>query len=63
MLVESTPHSLKPSDNSDNGWTRDSMAELEKELGLALGELVKLLSASALTLLSPRSVKAPQDEI
>jgi hypothetical protein len=62
--VESAPHSfLKPSNNGDGGWTRDSMAELEKELGLALEEQVKSSSASARTSSSPRSVKAPQDEI
>ena len=39
------------------------MAELEKELGLALEEQVKSSSASAPTSPSPRSVEAPQDEI
>ena len=59
MSVESAPHSLpKPPNNGDNGWTDDSMAELEKELGLALGEQVKPPTSS-----SPRSVEAPQDEI
>jgi hypothetical protein len=57
--VESTPYSLpKPSNNGDDGWTNDSMAKLEKELGLALGEQVK-----PPTSLSPRSVKVPQDKI
>jgi hypothetical protein len=37
--VESALHSLpKSSDSGDNGWTDNSMAELEKELGLALKE-------------------------
>jgi hypothetical protein len=37
--VESAFHFLpKPSDSGDNGWTDESMAELEKELGLALEE-------------------------
>jgi hypothetical protein len=64
MSVESAPHSLpKPSDSGDDGWTNDSMAEFEKELGLALEEQVKSSSASALTSSSPRSVEAPQDEI
>jgi hypothetical protein len=39
------------------------MAELEKELGLALIEQGDLLSASVLTSPSPHSVEAPQDEI
>jgi hypothetical protein len=65
MSVESAPHSLpKPSNNVDDGWTDDSMAELEKELGLALEEeQVESSSASAPTSPSPRPVKAPQDEI
>jgi hypothetical protein len=58
--VESTLHPLpKPLDSGNNGWTDDSMAKLEKELGLALEEQVKSLSPSALTSLSPRLVKAP----
>jgi hypothetical protein len=28
----------KPSNNSDNGWTNNNIAKLEKELGLALEE-------------------------
>jgi hypothetical protein len=37
--VESMPQSLpKPSNHGDDGWTNNSMAELEKELGLALKE-------------------------
>jgi hypothetical protein len=36
MLVESILHSLpKPSDSSNDRWTNESMAELEKELVLA----------------------------
>jgi hypothetical protein len=63
--VESALHSLpKPSDSGDNGWTDENMAELEKELGLALEEQqVKSLLAGAPTSPSPRSVEAPQDEI
>jgi len=54
----------KLSDSGNDRWTHDSMAELEKELGLALEEeQVKSLSANALTFPSPRSVEAPQDEI
>jgi hypothetical protein len=54
----------KPSNYSDDGWTDDSMAELEKELGLALEEeQVESSLAGALTSLSPRSVKALEDEI
>jgi len=64
MSVGSALHSLpKPSNNGDDGWTDNSMAELEKELGLALEEQVKSSSASAPTSPSPRSVEAPQDEI
>ena len=63
MSVESAPHSLpKPSNNGDDGWTDDSMAALEKELGLALEEQVESSPASAPTS-SPRSVEAPEDEI
>lgn len=63
--VESALHSLpKSSDSGDDGWTDDSMAELEKELGLALGEQqVESSSASTPTSPSPRSAEAPQDEI
>jgi hypothetical protein len=62
--VESAFHFLpKPSDSSDDGWTDESMAELEKELGLALEEeQVKSPFAGAPTS-SPRSVEAPQDKI
>jgi hypothetical protein len=59
--MESALHSLlKP---SDDGWTDDSMAELKKELGLALEEeQVKSSSPSAPTSPSPRSVEeVPRD--
>ncbi|KAG4430451.1 hypothetical protein IFR05_014059 [Cadophora sp. M221] len=63
--MESAPRSLpKPSDNGINGWTDDSMAELEKELGLALEELqVESSSAGIPTSPSPRSAEAPPDGI
>ncbi|KAE8440871.1 hypothetical protein EG329_006358 [Mollisiaceae sp. DMI_Dod_QoI] len=62
--VESAVHTLpKPSDSGDDGWTDDSMAELEKELELALAEQGNSPSASAPTPSRPRSVEAPQDEI
>jgi hypothetical protein len=62
--VESVLHSLpKPSDSGDDGWTDESMAELDKELGLALIEQGNLSSASAPTSLRPRSVEAQQVEI
>ena len=63
--VESMLHSLpKPSDSGDNRWTNESMAELEKELGLALEEeQVESPFAGAPSSPSPRSVEAPQDEI
>ena len=63
--MESALHSLpKPSDSSDNGWTDKNMAELEKELGLALEEQqVKSSSADAPNSPSPCSVEAPQVEI
>ncbi len=59
--VESTLHSLPtPSDSSDNGWTDKNMAELEKELGLALEEQqVKSSSVGAPTSPSPCWVEAP----
>jgi len=65
MSVESVPQSLpKPSNHGDDGWTDDSIAELEKELGLALeGEQVESSPAGAPTSPSPRSVEAPEDEI
>lgn len=52
----------KPSDSGD-GWTEENMAELEKELGLALEEEQgKSPPAGTPTSPSPRSVEAPQDE-
>jgi hypothetical protein len=63
--VESALYSLPQSSNSgDDGWTDENMAELEKELGLALGEQ-QVESSSAGTPTSPslRSAEAPQDEI
>src|SRR5579859_8131784 len=64
MLVESVPYSLpRPLDNGDDGWTKDSMVELEKEVGLALVEQAMLSSASAPNSLHPPClVKAPQDK-
>jgi hypothetical protein len=63
--VESTLYSLPQSSNSgDNGWTDESMADLEKEMGLALGEpQVESLSAGLPPSPSPRSAEAPQDDI
>jgi hypothetical protein len=63
--MESAPHFIpKTSDNEDDRWTNDNMAELEKELGLALEEQqAKSLSTSAPTSPSPRSVEASQVEI
>jgi hypothetical protein len=63
--VESVLHFIpNSSDSGDDGWTDESMAELEKELGLVLGEQqVESLLAGTPTSLSPRSVEAPQDEI
>jgi len=62
--VESALHSLpKLPDSGDDGWTDDSMAELEKELGLALEEQqVESSSAGTPTSPRPRSVEAPPDE-
>lgn len=62
--VESALHSLpKLPDSGDDGWTDENMAELEKELGLALEEQqVESSSAGTPTSPSPRSVEAPQDE-
>lgn len=62
-VSESGPHSLpKVPDNRDDGWTDNSMAELEKELRLPLEQAD---SSVASTLSSPRplSVAASQDEI
>ncbi|KAH7305407.1 hypothetical protein BKA65DRAFT_202246 [Rhexocercosporidium sp. MPI-PUGE-AT-0058] len=63
--MESAPHFLpNPSDNGNDGWTDDSMVELEKELGLALEELqVESSSAGTPTSPSPRSAEAPPDGI
>lgn len=62
--MESSLYSFpKPSDNGDDGWTDESMAELDKELGLALIEQGNSSSASSPTSPCPRSVEAPQDEI
>jgi hypothetical protein len=63
--VESGLHFLpKSSDSSDDEWTDENMAVLEKELGLALGEQqVESSSAGTPTSPSPRSAEAPQDEI
>lgn len=64
MSVEPAPHSLpKLPNNGDDGWTDDNIAELEKELELALVEQVNSSSASAPSSPRPRSVDAPQDEI
>lgn len=52
----------KPSDSGDDGWTDENMAELEKELGLALEE-EENSSASTPTSLHLRSIEAPQDKI
>ena len=61
--VESAPHSLpEPSDNGDDGWTEDSMAEFEKEVRRALVEHVEPSLASTPNSLRPRSVEASQDE-
>jgi hypothetical protein len=62
--VESALHSLpRLFDSGDDGWTEENMAELEKELGLALEEQqVESSSAGAPTSPSPRLVEAPQDE-
>jgi len=63
MSVEPAPHSLPQlPNNSDDGWTDDSMAEVEKELEQAFLEQVKLSSANVLSSPRPRSVEAPPDE-
>jgi hypothetical protein len=57
--VESVPNSLhRPSDDGDDGWTKDSMAELEREVGLALVAQAMSSSASAPSSPRPRSVEA-----
>jgi hypothetical protein len=61
--VEFALYSLPKLPDSSDKWTKDSIAKLEKELGLALKEQqVESLSAGTLTLLSPRSAEAPQDK-
>lgn len=51
--MESAPHSLpKLLDSGDDGWTDDSTAELETELGMALEEQGNSPSAS-----TPRSAE------
>jgi hypothetical protein len=62
--VESALHPLpKSSESGDGGWTAENMAELEKELGLALEEQqVELSSAGTPISPSPRSVEALHDE-
>jgi hypothetical protein len=59
--VEPVLHFLPRLSNSgDNGWTKENMAKLEKELGLALEEQqVESLSTGAPTALSPRLVETP----
>jgi hypothetical protein len=53
----------KPSDSANDRWTKENMAELEKEPGLALEEEQgKSPSAGTPTSPSPRLVEAPQDE-
>ena len=61
--MESALHSvLRPSDSGDDRWTDDSIAELEKELSLALEEQqVESSLAGTPTSPSPRSVEALQD--
>jgi hypothetical protein len=62
--VDSAPYSLiQLSNNSDDRWSDDRMAELEKELELALVKQVDSSSASAPSPSRPRSVEAPQDEV
>jgi hypothetical protein len=63
--MKSAPHFLLTiSDNSNGGWTDNSIAELKKELGLALEELqVESSSAGTPTCPSPRSAEAPADGI
>lgn len=53
--MESALQSLsKSSDSGDDGWTDENMAELEKEMGLALGEH-QVESSLAGTPTSPKS--------
>jgi hypothetical protein len=58
--MESAPYSFpKLPYSGDDGWTDDSMAELDKELGLALIEQENSSSASVPSSPRPRSVEAP----
>jgi hypothetical protein len=52
----------RPSDNGDDGWTKDSMAELEKDVGLALVEQAMSSASAPNSSRPPRSVEAPRDE-
>ncbi|KAH6661755.1 hypothetical protein B0J14DRAFT_663176 [Halenospora varia] len=64
--VESAPppHSLpKPSNTGDDGWTEDSMAELEEEMGLAIVEQAKSPPAGAPSSSHPPRSEESQDEI
>ncbi|KAG0644942.1 hypothetical protein D0Z07_9333 [Hyphodiscus hymeniophilus] len=63
--VESALYSLPQSSSSgDYGWTNETIAKLEKELGLALGEQqVESSSASTTASQSLRLAKAPQEDI
>ncbi|KAH8591194.1 hypothetical protein B0O99DRAFT_690798 [Bisporella sp. PMI_857] len=64
MSVEGASHSLpETSNNGDDGWTDNSMAELEKELWLALEKQVDSSLANSPSLLLARSAEAPQDKI
>jgi len=64
MSVEPAPYSLPNlPNNGDDGWTDDIMAELEKELELALVEQVNSSSASVPSSPRPRPAGPPQDEI
>ena len=58
--MESAPNSLP---HSDNGWTEESIVELEEGVSLALAEQVNSSSASAPSSPRTRSVEAPQGEI
>jgi hypothetical protein len=62
--VESALHSLPKLPNSDDdGWTDNSIANLEQELRLALEERqVKASSVGTPTSPNPRSVEAQPDE-
>jgi hypothetical protein len=63
-LMGAAPHSLpKPSHTGDDGWTDNLLAELDKELGLALIEQGNSSPASTPSIPRPCSVEAVQDEI